>query len=158
MNENTQLIIVIILGLSLISGWILTWVNTTDMSYDSSVQTYYENNLYSSIAIAVAIVLNLLINVSQLNPMYMAVPGLVTLYGYYMLWSNTAKMKSDPNATKYYQKNKKASLLIGIPYGISVLALIWFIFIREQTDYKNEWEGLIKYDKKWDYIFEEPKK
>lgn len=137
MNENTQFIILIILGLSLISGWILTWVNTTDMSHDSSVQTYYENNLYSSIAIAVAIVLNLLIKISKLHPMYMVVPALVTLYGYINLWTNTAKMKSDPNANKYYEKNKNASLLIGIPYGMSGLFLMWFFFIREQTDYEK---------------------
>jgi hypothetical protein len=46
----------------------------------------------------------------------------------------------------YYEKNKKASLLIGIPYGISVLALVymWISIIKEEpTDYKNATE-LIK--------------
>jgi hypothetical protein len=146
MNENTQFIIVIILGLSLVSGWILTWINTADMSHDPKIQSYYENNLYASVAIAVAVLLNLLINVSKLDPMYMSIPGLITLFGYYKLWTNTAKMKSDPNATKYYEKNKKASLLIGIPYGISVLALVymWISIIKEEpTDYKNATE-LIK--------------
>jgi len=137
MNESSQLIIIIILGLSLISGWILTWINTANMSHDPKIRSYYENNLYASISIAVAIVLNLLINVSQLNKMYLAIPGLITLFGYSMLWSNTAEMESDSTVTKYYQINKNASLLIGIPYGISILFLTWFIFVREQTDSNN---------------------
>ena len=149
MNENIQYIVVIItimLASSLVYGWILTWRNTANMSKDPKIKSYYENNLYASIAIAVAILLNLLINVSKLDPMYMSIPGLVTLFGYYKLWTNTAKMQSDPNASKYYQANKNASLLIGIPYGISVLALVymWISIIKEEpTDYKNATE-LIK--------------
>jgi hypothetical protein len=144
MNQNTQFIIVLILGLSLISGWILTWMNTIDMSDDPLIKTYYENNLYASIAIAISIVLNLLINVSHLNPLYMCVPGLITLFGYCELWANTSKMQSDPNANKYYQTNKNASLLIGIPYGISILFMMWFIFLREPTDYEKAMELLNK--------------
>jgi hypothetical protein len=109
------------------------------MSQDSKIRTYYENNLYASIAIAVAIVLNLLMNVSKLDPMYMFIPGLIVLSGYSTLWSNTAKMESDPNANKYYKGNKKASLLIGIPYAIMILTLIWFVFINRETGYKKEW-------------------
>jgi hypothetical protein len=142
MNQNIQIIIIILFGLSIISGWILTWLNTIDMSHDPKIQIYYENNLYASISIAVAIILNLLINVSKLNPLYMCIPGLITLFGYSELWSNTAKMQSDPNASKYYQTNKKASLLIGIPYGISILFLMWFFFIREPTEYEQSIELL----------------
>ena len=127
MNQNSQVIIIIILGLSLISGWILTWINTIEMSEDSKIKPYYHKNLHASISIAVAIVLNLLINVSKLNRLYLCIPGLITLYGYYQLWSNTAKMQSDSNASKYYQTNKYASLLIGIPYGISILYLFWLL-------------------------------
>jgi hypothetical protein len=142
MNENTQYTILTIVGLSSLSivyGWIVTWKNTANMSQDSKIRTYYENNLYASIAIAVAIVLNLLMNVSKLDPMYMFIPGLIVLSGYSTLWSNTAKMESDPNANKYYKGNKKASLLIGIPYAIMILTLIWFVFINQETGYKKEW-------------------
>ena len=48
MNEIMDYIlgfIVIILGLTLINGWRLTWNNTADMSKDPKIESYYENNL-----------------------------------------------------------------------------------------------------------------
>jgi len=125
MDENTGSIIIIILGFCVISGWILMWINTSDMSKDPSVKKYYESNLYGSIAIAISLVLNLLFRVSQFSLIYMSIPLVVLLFGYVDLWTNTAYMESDPNASKYYKKNKYASLLIGIPYAIGVVFIVW---------------------------------
>jgi hypothetical protein len=131
MDEKVDFSIIIIssiLPLCVISGWILTWINTSDMSKDPSVKKYYENNLYSSIAIAISIILNLLFRISQFNLIYMGIPVLVIWYGYINLWTNTALMKSDSNAKKYYKKNKDASLLIGIPIAIYTLFVVWAYF------------------------------
>ncbi len=138
--------IIIISAISLMLGHRLISKNNTDMMHDPLTKTYYENNVYAKYVIIFSLILYYLIKYYfNLNSIYQYIPALLILYGYSILWSNTAKMQSDPNATKYYQQNKNASLLVGIPSGILVLYLTWYNFIRKSTDNKimNDFEKTI---------------
>ena len=50
--------------------------------------------------------------------------GVCVFSGYITLWINTALMENDPSVSIYYNRNKKASLLIGIPLIINILIII----------------------------------
>ena len=56
----------------------------------------------------------------QENILYSLVPVAITIFGYISLWINTANMKSDQNANKYYPTNEYASIFIGVPYAFAM--------------------------------------
>jgi len=116
-----KMIIGIFCIVSVINGWKLTYQNTMLMSTDNTVSDFYKNNLSVCIAIGLGVSINILLLIfPQENILYSLVPVAITTIGYILLWVNTANMKSDQNAKKYYPINEYASIFIGVPYAFAM--------------------------------------
>lgn len=116
-----KMIIGILCIVSVINGWKLTYQNTMLMSTDNTVADFYNTNLSVCIAIGLGVAINLFLLIfPQENILYSLVPVAITTFGYISLWINTANMKSDQNANKYYPTNEYASIFIGVPYALAM--------------------------------------
>jgi hypothetical protein len=128
-SEYIPGIIYTIIAAFLVIGYGFIKVNNRIMYTDPSVDKIYSaNNTFAILAICASIGFesSTIFLKEKLINSYITVS--IILYGYYILWTNTTKMQSDPNATKYYQKNKNALLLISIPLSIYILFIIWSNF------------------------------